>query len=138
MKKIIKLSFVAFVTLALLSSCAEKEGNHIFTTRFDGLMENSDEGKARYEAVCSYITSVDPSYFGQTHSYFGLSFDADTTAWGDFVIACEKIDTVMVKSILGAGEQIRVNLVENLDNAYRTVGVYMIYREAEAEKEEEE
>ncbi len=138
MKKNIKLFFVTFVALALLSSCVEKEANHIFTTRYEGLMENTDEGKARYEMVCSYITSIDPSYFGQNHSYFGLSFDADTAAWMDFTVACDKIDTVMAKSFLSGGEQIRVDLVETADNAYRIVGAYLIYKEAEAEAEKKE
>lgn len=138
MKKIFKFSFVTFVALSLLFSCSEKESNHIFTTRFEGLMENTDEGKARYEMVCDYITSVDPSYFGQNHSYFGLSYSADTAAWMDFVASCNKIDTVMAKSFLAGGEQIRVDLVETADDAYRIVGAYLIYKEEEAEKKESE
>ena len=140
MKSLFKFTCVAATALLLFSACSEKESNHIFTTKYEGLMDTSDEeeAKARYDMICKYITSVDPDYFGKNHSYFGLSYDADTTAWTDFVLSCNKIDTVVAKSFLIAGEQFRVNLVETADDSYRIVGAYLIYKEEDPEAEKKE
>ena len=138
MKKVFKLSCVAFIALAVLASCSAQESDHVYTTKYEGLMENSNEGKARYEMVCGYINSVDPNYFGKNRSFFGLSSETDMLAWNEFVAACDKIDTTLVKSILAGGEQFRVDLIETQSDSYRTIGAYLINKAAEPEAEKKE
>ena len=112
MKSLLKFTCVAAVALLFFSACSEKESNHIYQTGYQPGMNNTDDGKTRYEMITSYIESVDPDYFTKQHTYFGYEADTDVAAWKDFYNTCQKIDTAVVANMLVNGEQFHLMLYE--------------------------
>lgn len=112
MKSLLEFTCAAAAALLLFSSCSEKEANHIYQTGYQAQMENSDEGKARYGMITSYIESVDSDYFTNKHTYFGYESDTDRAAWTDFYNSSQKIDTAAVRDLLVGGEQFHLILYE--------------------------
>lgn len=96
----------------------ETEPGHVYQTGYRAQMENTDDGKTRYEMIISYIESVDPDYFTEQHTYLGDEADTDRAAWTDFYNTCQKIDTAVVSGLMVGGEQFHLILYEiNGENA---------------------
>lgn len=112
MKSLLKFSFAIVASICMMASCSEKEANHVYQTGYQASMENTDDGKTRYEMITSYIESVDPDYFTNKHTYFGYESDTDRAAWTDFYNSSQKIDTAAVRDLLVGGEQFHLILYE--------------------------
>lgn len=112
MKTLLKFTCAAATALLLFSACSEKEANHVYQTGYKAQIENTDDGKLRYDMITSYIESVDADYFTNKHTYFGLEADTDRAAWTDFYNSSQKIDTSEVGKLLVGGEQFHLVLYE--------------------------
>lgn len=112
MKTLLKFTCAAATALLLFSACSEKEANHVYQTGYKAQIENTDDGKLRYDMITSYIESVDADYFTKKHTYFGLEADTDLAAWTDFYNSSQKIDTSAVSKLLVGGEQFHIVLYE--------------------------